>query len=193
MKIVGIGLNKTGTSTLGECFEHWGLKHVSYSAEAFDLWRENRLDELLGWVERYESFEDWPWPLIYREIDERFAGSKFILTRRRSPDAWFRSLCKHAEHTGPTAFRHRIFGHDMPHDHRDDHVSVYERHLKEVRAYFRERPGDLLEVCWEEGHGWDELAGFLGYERPEIPFPHANRGKQDPKGLRGLKAKLFKK
>ena len=35
-------------------------------------------------------------------------------------------------------------------------------------------PDDLLEVCWENGDGWNELATFLGCELPTSPFPHAN-------------------
>jgi len=44
-----------------------------------------------------------------------------------------------------------------------------------VREYFRDRPDDLLEVCWEEKHGWSELASFLNEAFPEVKFPHKNR------------------
>lgn len=174
MKIVGIGLNKTGTKSLRACMVHWRQKHISYSNDAFELWRTANLDALLAWVNKYDSFEDWPWPLIYKDIDEKFPHTKFILTRRKDSDTWFRSLCKHAERTGPTSFRKHIYGYEMPHNHRDEHISYYERHLESVRQYFRNRPNDLLEVCWEEGDGWEELSIFLGFERPDLPFPHAN-------------------
>jgi hypothetical protein len=143
-------------------------------------------EELMRWVAEYESFEDWPWPLIYREIDNRFPGTKFLLTRRKDADTWFRSLCRHAERTGPTEIRKQVYGHEMPHGHRDDHVRVYEEHLRSVREYFSDRPDDLLEVCWEEGDGWAVLASFLGFENPGIAFPHENRHK----GLRDRLAKL---
>ena len=178
-KVVGIGLNKTGTSTLGACLRHWGLKHTSYSVEASDLWREGELERLLEHVRRFDSFEDWPWPLLYKEIDERFPRTKFILTRRKDADTWFGSLCKHAELTGPTEFRRVIYGYKMPHKHEAAHVEIYEAHLALVRSYFRGRPDDLLEVCWEEGDGWGELSRFLGFARPDLPFPHANRAKKE--------------
>lgn len=174
-KIVGIGLNKTGTTTLGVCLRAFGLNHISVDAEAFELWRASRIDDLLDRVDRYDSFEDWPWPLIYDSIDERFPGSKFILTRRADAQTWYRSLCKHAHRTGPTDYRKYIYGHEMPHEHEAEHIEVYERHLESVRSYFANRPGDLLEVCWEEGDAWDELCGFLGLDRPALPFPHANK------------------
>lgn len=175
MKVVGVGLNKTGTKTLGAVLRHWHLKHQSFSPEAFELWRAGDIAGLLGWVGDYDSFEDWPWPLIYREIDDAFPSVKFILTTRASPAVWFESLCRHANRTGPTMYRELVYGHAMPHAHRAEHLMFYKRHNREVRAYFRDRPGDLLEVCWENGNGWPEVAGFLGFEAPDIPFPHENK------------------
>ena len=88
-KVVGIGLNKTGTKTLGACLRHWGSDHISCSREGFDLWTAANTETLMHIVERHQSFEDWPWPLVYREIDQRFPGTKFVLTRRTTPEAWF--------------------------------------------------------------------------------------------------------
>ncbi len=175
MKIVGIGLNKTGTKTLGACLRHWKMRHVSFSAKSFELWRANSTAALLEQVAKFDSFEDWPWPLLYREIDAAFSGSKFLLTRRRDPDTWFTSLCKHAERTGPTIYRKAIYGYEMPQQNRDAHIRYYENHLISVREFFRDRPNALLELCWEEGHGWRELASFIGLKEPAIPFPHENR------------------
>ena len=134
--------------------------------------------DIKGLIERasgYQSFEDWPWALCYRELDQAFPNSRFILTRRRSPDEWYQSLCAHADHTGPTRFREAIYGYEMPHQHRDEHIQYYENHLKKVRNYFRNRPDDLLVVCWEDGDDWRILAKFMGTPVPGIPFPHANR------------------
>ena len=49
----------------------------------------------------------------------------------------------------------------------------YEHHNEAVRAYFA-GTDRLLDVCWEEGDGWDELTGFLGLPVPDAPFPHSN-------------------
>ena len=175
MKIVGIGLNKTGTKTLGECLRHWQLMHKSFDAQAFELWRQKDYPALLRIVDEYESFEDWPWPLIYQEIDLAYPDSKFILTKRKSPKVWFQSLCKHADRTGPTIFRKYVYGYEMPHPYKDQHIQFYNNHLTSVRAYFRSRPESFIEVCWEDGDGWQALATFLGFATPLIPFPHANK------------------
>ncbi|OGS95976.1 MAG: hypothetical protein A3H31_03245 [Gallionellales bacterium RIFCSPLOWO2_02_FULL_57_47] len=175
MKIVGIGLNKTGTTTLGVCLKHWGLKHISCSQDAFNLWRKEDYDGLLKLVGDFDSFEDWPWALIYKAIDERFPGAKFILTRRKDAETWFNSLCQHADRTGPTDYRKYIYGYEMPREHKAEHIFLYEKHLETVREYFRKRPSDFIEVCWEEGDGWKELSDLLDFECPNIPFPHANK------------------
>src|SRR5690606_2198995 len=133
------------------------------------------LEPVLAFADRYDSFEDWPWPLLYRELDQRYPGSKFILTTRRDAETWLRSLKNHATLTGPTDFRRVAYGHDMPHGHEAEHIERYERHNREVREYFRDRPEDFLEVCWETGSGWKELGAFLGREVPDLPLPHTNR------------------
>jgi len=175
MKVFGIGLNKTGTTTLGICLQQMGFRHTSSNLELTRSVGRGELGPVFDFAEEHESFEDWPWPLLYRELDRRFPGSKFILTTRRDAETWLRSLKNHATLTGPTEFRRIAYGHDMPHGNEADHIARYERHNREVREYFRERPGDLLEVCWETGSGWKELGAFLDRPVPDLPLPHTNR------------------
>jgi hypothetical protein len=175
MKIFGIGLNKTGTTTLGLCLQHFGYRHTTSNLELTRMVERNELESVLRFAEEYDSFEDWPWPLIYREVDERFPGSKFILTVRRTPETWLRSLQKHALLTGPTEFRRIAYGFSTPDGHEAEHLARYEEHNRSVRRYFADRPLDFLEICWETGSGWAQLADFLGHETPNLPLPHANR------------------
>ena len=176
MKIIGIGLNKTGTKTLRHCLKEWGYRHQSYDLAAFGLYRDGRIHELLTWMDHYDSFEDWPWPLIYREIDERFASAKFILTLRESPERWYRSLCQMAVRMGPLEdFEQHIYGYGMPHGHQQHHLDIYRRHEREVTEYFRDRPGKLLTLCWENGDTVEELAKFLGQTAPAAVPPQVNQ------------------
>jgi hypothetical protein len=127
-------------------------------------------------VNKYDSFEDWPWPLIFREIEKNFSDCKFILTKRRNPDLWFNSLCRHAIYGGPlTRFEKYIYGYPIPHGHKAEHIKIYNEHNKSVEDYFKNKSGKLLTVCWENGDGWEEISAFLGNEAPDIPFPHYNR------------------
>lgn len=175
MRVVGVGLNKTGTKTLGIALGHLGLtRRLSFDAEAFRLWRQGDLAPLLAAVGRAQVAEDWPWPLLFREIDAAFPGTRFLLTRRSDAATWYRSLCHHADRTGPTEFRAAIYGHAMPQGHEAEHIAIYERHNAEVRAWFRDRPDQLLEIAWEDREGWDPLCAFLGRPVPATPFPWAN-------------------
>jgi len=181
-RVFGVGMNKTGTTTLGECLRRLGYRHASFDAALLDRWAAGDVEALIERARTLEAVEDWPWPLAFRELDRSFPGSRFVLTVRRSPDVWLESLLKHAERTGPTRARELVFGHAMPAGHEDEHRRVYEAHNAAVRAWFADRPDDLLEVCWETGDGWAELCGFLGHPVPDGPLPHANRRPPGPLG-----------
>ncbi len=175
-KVVCIGLNKTGTKTLKSYFVSWGLRNRSFDKDAFDLYRAGRTDEVLQSMEGFDTFEDWPWPLLYREIDARYPGARFILTTRISPERWFRSLCNMAVRMGPlNDFERHVYGYAMPHGRGGQHKKIYEAHNSAVREHFRDRPGKLLELCWEAGDGAGKLAEFLGLPEPAGPPRHANK------------------
>jgi hypothetical protein len=44
-------------------------------------------------------------------------------------------------------------------------------HVHRVRAYFADRPGDLLVMDIAAGDGWGVLCPFLGLPTPDTPFP----------------------
>ena len=94
MKVFGIGFHRTGTSSLGRALEQLG-----YNVCGNFIHNETNLGDTLhqrayDMAERYDAFQDFPWPLLYRELDKRYPGSRFILTTRNT-DAWVRSVLKH--------------------------------------------------------------------------------------------------
>lgn len=176
MKVIGVGLNKTGTKTLMKYLKGMGLRHHSYDLECFKAYQIGNWDYLFGLMEHYDSFEDWPWPLMYKEIDQRFPDAVFILTVRKNADTWYKSLCKMAVRMGPlTDFEKHIYGYSMPHGRKQEHIDIYNRHNREVEAYFKDRPGKLLKVCWGEGDSAEEVARFLNKEVPELAQVHSNK------------------
>ncbi len=176
-KVFGIGLNKTGTKTLGECFKVFGFKHYSYDFNLLNEYSNNNYQKIFEVCNEYQSFEDWPWPLLYKEFEKEYSDAKFILTIRKNPDTWFESLCRHAIKTGPTETREIVFGFPMPHDHKKHHIDFYNKHNSEVIEYFKGREDKLLIINWEKDSGWQELAEFLGFPVPQIPLPHLNPSK----------------
>ena len=179
-KVVGIGLPKTGTTTLGYCFRRFGFKHRTYDMDLALQVKRNQLEPVLEEATKFESFEDWPWFAVYRELDQRFPNSKFILTLRKDTDTYVASLKRHHEREGI-----RREGFVKPHWWNEVHgveptawdyeksAQRYQMHNREVLEYFGNRISkDLLVVCWEHGDGWAELGRFLNKRVPEEPFPH---------------------
>jgi len=179
LKVFGIGLNKTGTKTLGACLSTLGFQNKSYDFDLLRDWSSGDVKRIFQASDQYDSFEDWPWPLLYKEFDKRYPEAKFILTLRKDPRTWFESLCRHATRTGPTEARKIVYGYEMPHQFVEEHIAIYNRHQEEVINYFQGRNDKLLTICFEKGDGWPELSGFLGLPVPEVPFPHMNPSHSD--------------
>jgi len=174
MKVFGVGWAKTGTTTLGECFKVFGYRNFGYRLSLL-----NKPGLAMRVAEKNDSFEDWPWVLFYKDMDEAFPGSKFVLTTRAST-RWLKSYRNATSKQRPTreqlAARKKVYG--VPFERITDTqlVARYERHNDEVIRYFSDRTGDLLVVNWEAGDGWERLCAFLGQPVPDKPFPHANKG-----------------
>ncbi len=174
-KIFGVGNLKTGTTSLGSALEILGYKHThEQRRELLSYVREKRLNLVYRWVDQYDSFEDWPYPLIYRHLDRQYPNSRFILTIRSSAEIWLNSMLRHAECFGPTFGREDFFGYAMPQGHESEYLAKYEAHNQEIDDYFRDRPNKLLKVCWDNGDGWPQLCSFLGKDVPDVPFPTIN-------------------
>ncbi len=190
-KVFCIGFHKTGTTSLERALQKLGYRvRGSFGTKDPDI--AGKLHEMAyAMVEQYDAFEDNPWPIIYRELDERFPGSKFILTRRPSA-AWIRSQVRDFALT-ETPMRRWIYGENAgcPEGNEDIYVARYERHNREVLEYFKDRPDDLLVFDLPSGHGWQELCHFLGHEVPDEPFPHANKASLS-RSIKNFFKKLFK-
>ena len=179
-KVFGIGLPKTGTTSLGYCFRRFGYKHRTFDMDLAVQVKRNQLDVVLKEAEKYETFEDWPWFSIYKELDQRFPNSKFILTLRKDTETYVKSLQGHHERQGirrPDFVKphwwDEVFGVEPSQWDYTKSALRYEQHNREALAYFAGRINkDLLVVCWENGDGWAQLSRFLNKRPPNEPFPH---------------------
>jgi len=173
-KVIGLGYSKTGTTTLRECFREFGLPFIGFEVELTRQVVEGDPGPALAALAPSEAAANWPWPLIFREIDAAYPGSRFILTVRRDAETWLRSLVSQAKKKPRGEYREWVYGHANPVGHEAEMIARYEAHNEAVRRHFADRPGQLLEVCWETGSGWRELCDFLGRPIPATPFPCAN-------------------
>lgn len=185
-KIIGAGFQKTGTSTLREALRILGYSVKDTTPRALIPILRGNWKKIKRMLHGYDAVEDTPWFRIYRELDDLFPGSKFILTVRDA-ESWYSSVSKHIGNL-PAAHHEWIYGRGrgIPAQHRKHTIETYNRHNEEVKAWFRDRPDDLLVVDFTKGDGWKELCVFLGCEVPDVPFPHYNKTSEAEKRKRGL-------
>jgi len=181
MKVFGIGLHKTGTTTLAECFRILGYNvcpEEDAYASAHDV-TVNDYRHCLLLARMYEAFADSPWNFmgVYRVLDAVFPDAKFILTTR-GEDQWFRSVLRWvALKNAGAGIMVGALGTEVTLKTSEEAIEGYRKHNNEVAEYFHEgttAPEDarLLVVDFESGDGWERLCQFLGKPVPEAAFPH---------------------
>ncbi len=181
-KVFCVGLPKTGTSTLGKCFKELGYKHKSFDSSLTVRVRRGDLDSAFSEARRYEAFEDWPWFLIYENLAERFPHAKFILTYRKSAEAYAHSLWRFRKRKGvyeddfqePWWWREVVQSSPKRWDI-DELCNYYIKHNRKVEEFFSKSPNNFISVCWENGDGWSKICQFLDKKVPDKKFPHLNR------------------
>ena len=189
-KIFGIGYPKTATSSLSQALLLLGYRSAHdpydvlprfFSEELSDVEYDPHViednDALCGLV-----------CLVYRELDQAYPGSKFILTVR-DERKWLNSVSAHLKNNA-TAER-RSMDAEMPlrpfaraklyngdlwfnEEHIEDYLNTYREYNRGVEQYFSDRD-DLLIMDIERGDGWEKLCGFLGCPVPDKPLPWKNR------------------
>lgn len=165
-KIFGIGLSRTGTTSLTEALGILGFSAVHYPTST----RE---------IELHDAAADLPIADAFEILDATFPGSKFIYTVREHT-RWIESCRRHwTRKQGKIddihrEFRRRLYG-TIDFDP-DLFAQAYNRHENRVLSYFAARPHDLLvlDVCGGRAD-WELLCSFLGVPVPNTPFPNTNR------------------
>lgn len=198
-KIFCVGRNKTGTTSVHKIFQQLDIP-VGAQREAELLapdWGIGRFDRIEKYV-RYGgvAFQDVPFSLpgTYREMDKRFPGSKFILTVRDSADVWYSSLVRFqsklfGNNCLPTkedlqnatyvqkgwAWKMNRFLHDTTEDDLYNEEALKQSYLKhnaDVKAYFSDRPEQLLVINLKEADAARKISVFLdtGQRIKQIPW-----------------------
>lgn len=174
-KIIGVGFQKTGTSTLREALRILGYTVKDTTPRALIPILRGNYRKVLRIIRGYDALEDTPWYIIYRELDRLIPGSKFILTIR-DEESWYTSVSKHIGNLR-AAHHEWIYGKGkgLPKDDRENTISIYKQHNAGVIDYFHDRPEDLLVLDFTKGDQWEKLCSFLGKPVPDLPFPHYNK------------------
>lgn len=170
-KIFCIGLSRTGTNTINEILVELGLKGKHFVGPLFrNEWEV---------VDEYDVLSDSPLPLLFKQCDEKYPNSKFILTTR-DKEKWLESM--------KWMFRHGRVIWNWPVSLGDYHREIYgtnrfkrkvlavsfDDYHEEVRRYFKDRPQDLLQIKIEDGFNVKELSAFLDIGYKNVGEIHAN-------------------
>ncbi len=184
-KVFCVGFHKTGTTSLAHAFDMLGYRVTGPNGVNDPDIENNVLSMAYDLAEEYDFFQDNPWPIIYKELDEKYPGSKFILLLRSS-ESWIQSQVKHFGRK-ETPMRKWIYGVGCPEGNEEAYIARFEYHNADVLSHFRNRAQDLLVLNLAEGDGWEKLCPYLEVEIPKEPFPHANkagdREKQNAVGI----------
>lgn len=135
-KTFGIGLSRTGTSSLT-----FALRTLGYEAKHFPK-------DPLEMSKEYDALTDTTVARDYKELDKMYPGSKFILTVRDIDD-WLRSVDLHFQRY-PVETREKWVL-DLRNDvyyttvfDKDLMKLTYTKHIQDVKNYFKNRPKQLF-------------------------------------------------
>ena len=200
-RVFGIGMKKTGTSSLKKCFARLDLHPIapgsSKSAQVKrikqSVQENNDYAPALSFAEKYKSFQDSPWNLwdMYRHLDRRFPDSFFILTVRDS-GRWWRSVERWVTFMKPWMVERYCLHLRVDKFEKTKMIRAYEHYNQDVIKYFGGRD-NLLTVDLEQGDGWEPICNFLHCPIPQEPFPHVNRQTYDERDMERKKKKAARR
>lgn len=179
-KIFGIGLSKTGTTSLYAALTMLGYQTVTarhMRKIGLKEWRSG--DFATDYLAGIDAATDLPIGTYFRELDTRYPGSRFILTER-PVDSWLASIeGQFGRQPDPVAqyrrdVRMATYGVSIFHAERFRRIMA--DHSCAVRDHFRDRPDQLLIQNYFAGDGWESLCRFLDRPVPAAPFPNVKPG-----------------
>lgn len=178
-KIFGIGLGKTGTTSLTKAMEILGFTPAVHGIKY--------IDELRGVKFAADIFIAARWQFLAYA----YPKAKFILTDRDT-QSWLNSTQRHYQSTQrknmegvPTEW-----GLKIPLRTAESRWLMYRtttfdaqkfekainKHRLTTQIFFKSQPERFLVMDIINRDGWEKLCPFLDVPIPDIPFPYKNRG-----------------
>jgi hypothetical protein len=170
-KVFGIGLPRTGTTSLNIALNTIGISSIHFP---FSLYESKDFTIL----NQYVGFVDSPIPYLYQQLDCLYPGSGFVLTTRPI-NQWLSSI-KWLLEEGSSIWEWKS-SYDSYHKdffgsasfNLDLYQRKYHEFHSEVVHYFQERD-NLLILDLKIGYGYPELCAFLNVPTHNGKYPHGN-------------------
>ena len=171
-KIFGIGLSRTGTTSLCHALKDGGINIVHYPKSKADLFNP-----------KTEGACDIPVVVYYKELDKKFPNSKFIYTIR-DKDEWLESVEKYLKQKKDRRIdawqkQMRIDIYGQVEFNKELFATKYDEHDADIKTYFKNRKDDLLILNICGGADLNKLISFVDGNKKILSnkFPHINKRK----------------
>jgi tetratricopeptide (TPR) repeat protein len=184
-KIFGIGLSKTGTTSLTEALTILGIDAGH--------WANPLTGQLITDIDTFllGASTDTSVAYDFEKLYYLYPNARFIWTRRPFA-SWKQAFTAHYNRTmgnGEIEALRDLYGRRHVDQmfpsaavqfglylNAENLNDAFQTHSRRVRRFFADKPeGKLLEFDIFKGQGWAELCAFLGLPSPERPFPWANK------------------
>jgi hypothetical protein len=177
VKILGVGLSKTGTSSLNHALGILGFNSIHHEPERMrDIITGKNMSANFRVYDDVDAVTDLPAAYFYKELIAAYPKCKCILTIR-DEDKWWISIEKHFNQRNPIETeaedplnwhtRRYAYGSATAKEH------LYRQHFRDHNQSVQSTiPQErLLLMNITAGDGWDKLCPFLNCELPAVRFP----------------------
>lgn len=185
-RVIGIGLPKTGTTSMAAALTELGHFHADHHCPLTH--QHLAIEDVMF----YDSITDAFAAHAFETLYALFPNAKFVLTER--PEASWRDsyanhnltfhgipALDHSEHgfaAAATTTRHGVdqkLMYFLTSLNAASLETAYAEHHARVLGFFRDKPAErFLRFDVFAGDGWEKLCGFLGVPAPATDFPHRN-------------------
>ncbi len=196
MKILGVGLSRTGTTSLADALQILGYNSITYAPERLaDVLLGKKANPSFNRYDDVDAVTDLPAAFFYRELIEAYPHAKLILTIR-DLDSWWQSISSFFSYKHklipsidemtfqasvesvtctikmPMAYHVRCLAYGSHHPNEYVYKKKYIEHNNRILKEISKEELLLLNIC--AGDGWEKLCTFLNKPIPNVPFPHKN-------------------
>lgn len=170
MKIFGLGLSRTGTTSLTNYLNSNGFRIIHYPRSRSQIYEEKN-----------DGATDIPVIKFYKQLDKKFDNCKFIHTVREKEDwlgaieHYYKKKDARGDRFNAWQLEHREYVYGSVKFNREGFADAYDRHEADIREYFKDRPEDFLVIDIVGGEDTSSLIKFLNLDTEPTLFSKDNK------------------